>query len=104
MRHSTDRGEGQARAGGSLDGLNELAGVAAEQSDAVILDTRGMTACREQSRRDGEVACFTETSRHLPNCPSQPIHFLTLPPRACGPQPQLRPARRVGADLAEGFF
>src|ERR1700682_920539 len=57
-----------------------------------------MTTCRGRSRWDGEVVCFTESSRY-----SIRYHFQMMPywtPPASGPPRELRTDRRVRADPA----
>src|ERR1700738_1542842 len=58
-----------------------------------------MTTCRGQSRWDGEVACFTESSRYLIKYDFQMMPYETPP--VSGPPRELRTDRRVRADLAD---
>ena len=68
--------------GGARDGLFEERAKRGERGNRTIgvrarpveFGTSGMTTCRGRSRRDGEVACVTETPRY-----SAKRHFQTRP-------------------------
>ena len=59
---------------------------------------------REMLRREGEVACFTESTRHSTKCNFPTTPHLTLALSPPGSARVLRLDRRVHADLAKRIF